>query len=93
MVFKSEEVLGKIVSYLIIFKIDGKIILKEKYVGDVKYEGIEFIWCKNVILILSIFVCMGFLKLWWLKFVWIVKFLCRYKSIVLNWSFLLNVCL
>lgn len=49
MVFKLEEVLGKIVSYLIIFKIDGKIILKEKYVGDVKYEGIEFIWCKNVI--------------------------------------------
>lgn len=42
-VFKLEEVLGKIVSYLIIFKIDGKIILKEKYVGDVKYEGIEFI--------------------------------------------------
>lgn len=43
MVFKLEEVLGKIVSYLIIFKIDGKILFKEKYVGDVKYEGIEFI--------------------------------------------------
>uniref|UniRef100_A0A8W8KH84 Soluble calcium-activated nucleotidase 1 n=1 Tax=Magallana gigas TaxID=29159 RepID=A0A8W8KH84_MAGGI len=40
---KSEEVSGKIASYLTIFKIDGKIILKEKYVGDVKYEGIEFI--------------------------------------------------
>lgn len=40
---KSEEVSGKIASYLTIFKIDGKILLKEKYVGDVKYEGIEFI--------------------------------------------------
>lgn len=40
---KSEEVAGKIASYLTIFKIDGKILLKERHIGEVKYEGIEFI--------------------------------------------------
>lgn len=41
---KSEEVAGKIASYLTVFKIDGKILLRERYIGNVKYEGIEFIW-------------------------------------------------
>lgn len=40
---KSEEVSNKIASYLTIFKIDGQILLKERYIGNVKYEGIEFI--------------------------------------------------
>jgi soluble calcium-activated nucleotidase 1 len=40
---KSEEVSGRIASYLTIFKVDGQILLKERYIGNVKYEGIEFI--------------------------------------------------
>ncbi|KAG9263968.1 soluble calcium-activated nucleotidase 1 [Astyanax mexicanus] len=40
---KSEEVSGKIASYIIAFTLDGRILLPETKIGDVKYEGLEFI--------------------------------------------------
>ena len=40
---KSEEFQGKIASYVMVFKQDGTILLPETYVGDHKYEGLEFI--------------------------------------------------
>ncbi|KAK3091862.1 hypothetical protein FSP39_023214 [Pinctada imbricata] len=40
---KSEEDAGKIASYISAFTLDGKVLLKERYLGNVKYEGIEFI--------------------------------------------------
>ena len=40
---KSQEDGGKIASYILAFNIDGSIILPEKKIGDVKYEGIEFV--------------------------------------------------
>lgn len=41
---KSEEDNGKIASYIMVFNLDGDIILDEFKIGDHKYEGIEFIW-------------------------------------------------
>lgn len=40
---KSEEDSGKIASYIMVFNLDGDIILDELKIGDHKYEGIEFI--------------------------------------------------
>ena len=40
---KSEEDNGKIASYILAFDIEGNILLPERKIGDVKYEGIEFI--------------------------------------------------
>ena len=40
---KSEELQGKVASYIMIFKRDGTILYPETYIGDHKYEGIEFI--------------------------------------------------
>ncbi|XP_054284838.1 soluble calcium-activated nucleotidase 1-like [Macrosteles quadrilineatus] len=40
---KSEEDRGKSASYVTVFHIDGKILLPETKVADLKYEGIEFI--------------------------------------------------
>lgn len=40
---KSEEDGGKIATYILAFTLDGRILLPETKIGDVKYEGIEFI--------------------------------------------------
>lgn len=40
---KSEEDSGKIATYILAFTLDGRILLPETKIGDVKYEGIEFI--------------------------------------------------
>lgn len=40
---KSEEDAGKIASYIMAFTLDGQILLPETKIGDVKYEGLEFI--------------------------------------------------
>ncbi|XP_046405821.1 soluble calcium-activated nucleotidase 1 [Ischnura elegans] len=40
---KSEENKGKVASYIMAFSIKGQILLAETKIGDVKYEGIEFI--------------------------------------------------
>lgn len=40
---KSEELKGSVSSYAMAFKIDGKILMPETKIGDIKFEGIEFI--------------------------------------------------
>ncbi|KAA8582591.1 hypothetical protein FQN60_006262 [Etheostoma spectabile] len=40
---KSEEDAGKIATYVTAFTLDGRILLPETKIGDVKYEGLEFI--------------------------------------------------
>ncbi|XP_074512698.1 soluble calcium-activated nucleotidase 1 isoform X3 [Sebastes fasciatus] len=40
---KSEEDAGKIATYIMVFTLDGRILLPETKIGDVKYEGVEFI--------------------------------------------------
>lgn len=41
---KTEEVAGKILSYITVFHINGHVLLEEKLLdGEHKYEGIEFI--------------------------------------------------
>lgn len=40
---KSEEDSGKIATYIMAFTLDGRILLPETKIGDVKYEGVEFI--------------------------------------------------
>lgn len=40
---KSEEDGGKIATYILAFTLDGRVLLPETKIGDVKYEGIEFI--------------------------------------------------
>lgn len=40
---KSEEVNGRAASYIMVFRINGDILLDETHVGDFKYEGVEFI--------------------------------------------------
>lgn len=40
---KSQEFEGNISSYLLVFTVDGEIILPEKLIGNFKYEGIEFV--------------------------------------------------
>lgn len=40
---KSEEDAGKIATYIVVFTLDGRILLSETKIGDVKYEGLEFI--------------------------------------------------
>ncbi|XP_072299379.1 soluble calcium-activated nucleotidase 1 [Eucyclogobius newberryi] len=40
---KSEEDAGKIASYIMAFTLDGRVLLPETKIGDVKYEGVEFI--------------------------------------------------
>ena len=40
---KSEELEGKIASYILVFNIDGRILYPETKIGDHKFEGIEFI--------------------------------------------------
>lgn len=40
---KSEEDAGKIATYILAFTLDGQVLLPETKIGDVKYEGLEFI--------------------------------------------------
>ncbi|XP_075999005.1 soluble calcium-activated nucleotidase 1 isoform X2 [Genypterus blacodes] len=40
---KSEEDGGNIATYIMAFTVDGRILLPETKIGDVKYEGLEFI--------------------------------------------------
>lgn len=40
---KSEEDGGRIATYIMAFTLDGRVLLPETNIGDVKYEGIEFI--------------------------------------------------
>lgn len=40
---KSEEDAGKIATYIIAFTLDGRVLMPETKIGDVKYEGLEFI--------------------------------------------------
>uniref|UniRef100_A0A3Q4AYP0 Soluble calcium-activated nucleotidase 1 n=1 Tax=Mola mola TaxID=94237 RepID=A0A3Q4AYP0_MOLML len=40
---KSEEDAGEIATYIIAFTLDGQVLLPETKIGDVKYEGLEFI--------------------------------------------------
>ncbi|XP_023343490.1 soluble calcium-activated nucleotidase 1 [Eurytemora carolleeae] len=40
---KSEEFEGKISSYVMVFNIQGKILLPEQKIADKKFEGIEFV--------------------------------------------------
>ncbi|XP_035387826.1 soluble calcium-activated nucleotidase 1 isoform X1 [Electrophorus electricus] len=40
---KSEEDAGTIATYILAFTLDGRMLLPETKIGDVKYEGLEFI--------------------------------------------------
>ncbi|XP_061889352.1 soluble calcium-activated nucleotidase 1-like [Entelurus aequoreus] len=40
---KSEEDGGTIASYMMAFTLDGRVLMPETKIGDVKYEGLEFI--------------------------------------------------
>ncbi|KAM9314700.1 soluble calcium-activated nucleotidase 1b [Pholidichthys leucotaenia] len=40
---KSEEDNGQIATYITAFTLDGQVLLEETKIGDVKYEGLEFI--------------------------------------------------
>ncbi|XP_038570081.1 soluble calcium-activated nucleotidase 1b isoform X2 [Micropterus salmoides] len=40
---KSEEDAGRIATYIIAFTLDGRVLMPETKIGDVKYEGLEFI--------------------------------------------------
>nr|XP_061791881.1 soluble calcium-activated nucleotidase 1-like [Nerophis lumbriciformis] len=40
---KSEEDGGKVASYVIAFTLSGRVLMPETKIGDVKYEGLEFI--------------------------------------------------
>ncbi len=40
---KSEELEGKIATYVMAFKLDGTILYPETKIGGRKYEGIEFV--------------------------------------------------
>lgn len=40
---KSQEDAGRIASYITAFTLDGRILMPDTKIGDVKYEGLEFI--------------------------------------------------
>uniref|UniRef100_A0A3Q2QYY3 Soluble calcium-activated nucleotidase 1 n=2 Tax=Fundulus heteroclitus TaxID=8078 RepID=A0A3Q2QYY3_FUNHE len=40
---KSEEDAGRIGTYILAFTLDGRLLMPETKIGDVKYEGLEFI--------------------------------------------------
>ncbi|XP_019744910.1 soluble calcium-activated nucleotidase 1b isoform X1 [Hippocampus comes] len=40
---KSKEDAGRIASYIVAFTLDGQLLMPETKIGDVKYEGLEFI--------------------------------------------------
>ena len=41
---KSEELEGKIATYVLVYNIDGTILYPETKIGDLKFEGVEFVW-------------------------------------------------
>lgn len=41
---KSEEDSGVTATYIVVFDIDGNVLLPETKIADLKYEGFEFIW-------------------------------------------------
>lgn len=40
---KSEEDAGRIATYIMAFTLDGRLLMPETKIGDVKYEGLEFL--------------------------------------------------
>jgi len=40
---KSEEDEGRIASYILVFDMEGRILLPETKIGDRKFEGLEFV--------------------------------------------------
>jgi len=40
---KSEEIEGKVATYLMVFNVDGSVIYPETKIGDRKFEGVEFV--------------------------------------------------
>ena len=40
---KSEEIEGKVATYLMVFNSEGVVIYPETKIGDRKFEGIEFV--------------------------------------------------
>ena len=40
---KTEEDQGRISSYIMVFTTNGELIMDEQKIGDIKFEGIEFI--------------------------------------------------
>ncbi|KAL0214635.1 hypothetical protein P9112_006819 [Eukaryota sp. TZLM1-RC] len=47
-VLKSEEVKGVVKSYFSVFSIDGTVFIKDQFIGNYKFEGLEIVddeWC------------------------------------------------
>jgi len=40
---KTEEYQGKIATYIMVFDLNGQILLEETLVGNVKFEGVEIL--------------------------------------------------
>ena len=40
---KSEEIEGRVATYMMAFTIGGEVIMEEERIGERKFEGIEFI--------------------------------------------------
>ena len=40
---KTEENEGRISSYILVFNMEGRLLLPETKIGDKKFEGIEFV--------------------------------------------------
>ena len=40
---KSEEVEGKVATYMMVFNTDGLVIYPETKIGNRKFEGVEFV--------------------------------------------------
>ena len=40
---KSEEIEGKVATYMMVFNMDGLMIYPETKIGDRKFEGVEFV--------------------------------------------------
>lgn len=40
---KSEEIEGKVATYMMVFNMEGKVLFQEDKIGDRKFEGIEFV--------------------------------------------------
>ena len=40
---KSEEIEGRVATYIMVFNIEGKVLLDEVKIGDRKFEGVEFL--------------------------------------------------
>ena len=40
---KSEEIEGTVATYVMLFTLEGHVIMEEQRIGNRKYEGIEFL--------------------------------------------------